>query len=163
MVLQGKYPPKPQARFDSLEQEVFLSLWRTCDRLRILEDDLFGRFDLTAQQYNVLRLLKADHPRAVQTLALARRLISRAPDITRMLDRLEQRGLIVRERPPNNRRVVRVGLTRAGLALLGAIARPLRDCHCRQLGHLPGGALKQLVVLLRAARQPHEDDGSSWR
>jgi DNA-binding MarR family transcriptional regulator len=83
-------------RFDSLEQEVFLNLWRTYDRLRALEDELFGRYDLTPQQYNVLRLLRAGHPETQPTLALADRLVSRAPDITRMLDKLEGRSLIVR-------------------------------------------------------------------
>jgi DNA-binding MarR family transcriptional regulator len=163
MVPHAKHGPKPRPRFDSLEQEAFLSLWRTYDRLRALEDRLFSLYDLTAQQYNVLRLLRADHPHAAQTLTLARRLVSRAPDITRMLDRLEQRDLIVRERPSNNRRVVRVGITRAGLALLDAIAGPLQTCHRRQLGHLPAGDLKQLIVLLRAARQPHEAEESTWR
>src|SRR5262245_7407468 len=91
-------------RFDSPEQEAFLSLWRTYDRLRALEDELFGRHDLTAQQYNALRLLQARHPEALPTLALATRLVSRAPDITRLLDRLEARGLVARERPPDNRR-----------------------------------------------------------
>src|SRR5438445_5936761 len=94
---------KPLARFDSQEQEVFLNLWRTYDRLRTLEDDLFAQFDLTPQQYNVLRLLKAEHPGSLPTLALAERLVSRAPDITRMLDKLEQHGLIVRDRPAHNR------------------------------------------------------------
>ena len=93
-------------RFDSLEQEVFLNLWRTYDRLRALEDELFGQYDLTPQQYNVLRLLRGQHPQTIPTLTLADRLVSRAPDITRMLDKLEQRGLIVRERPADNRRVV---------------------------------------------------------
>ena len=60
-------------RFDSLEQEVFLNLWRTYDRLRIQEDELFGRFELTPQQYNVLRLLRASHPETVPTLTLAER------------------------------------------------------------------------------------------
>src|SRR6476646_7234205 len=83
-----------ETRFDSPEQEAFLNLWRTYDRLRALEDELFGRFDLTPQQYNALRLLKAVYPDALPTLALAQRLVSRAPDITRMMDRLEQRGLI---------------------------------------------------------------------
>src|SRR5438309_5860979 len=87
-------------RFDSLEQEAFLSLWRTYDRLRALEDELFARFDLTPQQYNALRLLRAEHPDPVPTLALADRLVSRAPDITRLLDKLEQRGLIGRSRKP---------------------------------------------------------------
>ncbi|HVS35866.1 MAG TPA: hypothetical protein VMS17_09810, partial [Gemmataceae bacterium] len=70
-------------RFDSLEQEAYLNLWRTFDRLRILEDELFGRRDLTAQQYNALRLLRGVHPGRLPTLTLAGRLVSRAPDITR--------------------------------------------------------------------------------
>src|SRR5438105_9824223 len=91
--------PKRSPRFDSLEQEVFLNLWRTYDRLRALEDELFGRYELTPQQYNVLRLLRAQHPQTLPTLTLGERLVSRAPDITRMLDKLEQRGLIERQRP----------------------------------------------------------------
>src|SRR5260221_4298060 len=82
-------------RFDSLEQEVFLNLWRTYDRLRALEDELFSRYDLTPQQYNVLRLLKAEHPEALPTLGLANSLGSPAPDIPRMLDKLEHHGVIV--------------------------------------------------------------------
>src|SRR5215210_7291682 len=99
---------RPGRRFDTLEQEAFLGLWRTYDRLRALEDELFGRYDLTAQQYNALRLLRRDHPAPVRTLDLAARLVSRAPDITRLLDKLEQRGLVCRDRPSDNRRVVRV-------------------------------------------------------
>src|SRR5207248_11312126 len=83
-------------RFDSPQQEAFLNLWRTYDRLRMLEDELFGRHDLTAQQYNALRLLRAAHPQSVPTLALAGQLVSRAPDITRLLDRLYERSLIER-------------------------------------------------------------------
>jgi DNA-binding MarR family transcriptional regulator len=150
-------------RFDSLEQEVFLGLWRTYDRLRALEDELFGQYDLTPQQYNVLRLLRGQYPQTIPTLTLADRLVSRAPDITRMLDKLEQRGLIVRERPADNRRVVRVGITEAGLHLLAELAQPLRACHTRQLGHLAPATLKRLASLLRAARRPHEAETSSWR
>src|SRR5262245_28373911 len=105
-------------RFDSPEQEAFLNLWRTYDRLRILEDELFGRYDLTAQQYNALRLLRVAQPEGLPTLTLAGRLVSRAPDITRLLDHLQQRGLVRRERPADNRRVVRVAVTDAGLGLL---------------------------------------------
>src|SRR3954452_1030346 len=103
--------------FNSLEQEAFLSLWRTYDRLRALEEELFGRYDLTPQQYNALRLLASAHPEKMRTLDLAGRLVSRAPDITRLLDRLEQRLLIDRDRPIDNRRVVRVGITELGLGL----------------------------------------------
>src|SRR5438105_3458814 len=128
--------PATGRRFDSLEQEVFLNLWRTYDRLRALEEELFGRHGLTPQQYNALRLLRGVAPEPLPTLALAARLISRAPDITRLLDKLEQRGLVARERPADNRRVVRVGITLAGLALLKELDAPVRDCHARQLGHL---------------------------
>jgi DNA-binding MarR family transcriptional regulator len=153
----------PGRRFDSLEQEVFLNLWRTYDRLRVLEDELFARHDLTPQQYNALRLLRGDHPSPAPPLALASRLVSRAPDITRLLDKLEQRGLVVRDRPADNRRVVRVGITGAGLALLRELDGSVRACHARQLGHLPATDLKQLAALLRAARAPHEDSDSHWR
>jgi DNA-binding MarR family transcriptional regulator len=150
-------------RFDSLEQEAFLGLWRTYDRLRALEDELFGRFDLTPQQYNALRLLRGEHPEKLQTLDLAARLVSRAPDITRMLDKLEQRGLIERDRPADNRRVVRVGITPTGIALLDELHEPLRACHVRQLGHLSRKELEELIALLRAARLPHETPSSSWQ
>ena len=150
------------ARFDSLEQEVFLNVWRTYDRLRLLEEEAFARFDLTPQQYNALRLLRAEHPEALQTLSLANRLVSRAPDITRLLDKLEERGLVERERPADNRRVVRVRIAPAGLALLEEIAGPLAACHRAQLGHLSAADLKRLCALLVAARRPHEEEGGPW-
>jgi DNA-binding MarR family transcriptional regulator len=149
-------------RFDSPEQKAYLALWRTYDRLRMLEDELFAGFDLTAQQYNLLRLLRAAQ-KPVPTLALAERLVSRAPDITRMLDKLGERGLISRERPPENRRVVRIGITVRGRALLREIAEPLRACHSRQLGHMAASDLRKLTALLRTARAPHEPAVSPWR
>src|SRR5436305_9827652 len=144
-------------QFDSLEQEAFLSLWRTYDRLRALEEELFGRYDLTPQQYNAMRLLSSVHPTKLHTLDLAARLVSRAPDITRLLDKLEERGLIDRDRPAENRRVVHVGITAAGIALLRTLREPLRQCHARQLGHLSAHELRDLAALLRAVRLPHED------
>jgi DNA-binding MarR family transcriptional regulator len=159
-------PPSPEPRrprhFDCPEQEVYLELWRTYDRLRALEDELFARHDLTAQQYNALRLLRAVHPDSLPTLALAARLISRAPDITRLVDRLEARGLVCRERLAGNRRVVRVAITEAGLALLRELTRPVRECARRQLGHLSSDQQRQMIDLLRSARAPHEDPQGGW-
>lgn len=149
--------------FDSLEQEAFLGLWRTYDRLRAVEEALFARYDLTPQQYNALRLLRSAHPGKMPTLDLAARLVSRAPDITRLLDRLEERGYIERDRPADNRRMVRISITDAGVNLLDELCRPLRRCHRRQLGHLSRGQLRRLADLLRAARLPHEPEASSWR
>jgi DNA-binding MarR family transcriptional regulator len=152
-----------QRRFDSPQQEVFLCLWRTYDRLRALEDELFGRHGLTAQQYNALRILRAAHPGKVPTLSLGARLVSRAPDITRLIDKLDQLGLVERERPAKNRRVVLVGVTAAGVELLDRLADEVRDCHLRQLGHLKAAEMKSLVALLQKAREPHEADASDWK
>src|SRR5262245_52319673 len=162
MTIPQTRPARPGRRFDSLEQEVFLNLWRTYDRLRLLEDELFGRHDLTPQQYNALRLLEARHPETLPTLALAARLVSRAPDITRLLGKLEERGLVARERLPGNRRVVQVGITPAGLALLRELAPQVRACHQRQLGHLNRADLQALTELLREARRPHEPPDGPW-
>lgn len=150
-------------RFDSLQQQAFLNLWRTYDRLRVFEEELFERFDLTPQQYNVLRLLRAEHPQPLPTLLLGARLVSRAPDITRILDKLEGRELIARERPADNRRLVLVRITPAGLALLKKLDGPVRECHDRQLGHLAAGDLERLVALLERARAPHEPEDGSWK
>jgi DNA-binding MarR family transcriptional regulator len=154
---------KPAKRFDSPQQEVFLNLWRTYDRLRALEDELFSNRGLTPQQYNALRLLRAAYPGKVPTLSLGSKLISRAPDITRLLDRLNERGLIDRERPAGNRRVVMIGITPAGIALLDELAPAVRACHASQLGHLDIEQMTRLVDLLRLARDPHEPAGSEWR
>ena len=163
MLLQERAPVKRQSRFDSPLQEAYLHLWRTYDRLKQLEDELFGRFELTAQQYNTLRVLQAAHPERLPTLAVAGKLISRAPDITRLLDRLEDRGLVDRERVPEDRRSVRIGITPAGQALLDELDEAVRDCHERQLGHLSPEELQTLNDLLRRARAPHETPDSPWR
>ncbi|MGD9723210.1 MAG: MarR family winged helix-turn-helix transcriptional regulator [Pirellulales bacterium] len=155
--------PAGRARhFDSLEQEAFLNLWRTYDRLHLREEELFDHYDLTPQQYNALRLLRGEESGKLPTLALAARLVSRAPDITRLLDKLEERGLIERERPPDNRRVVLIGLTAAGRSLLAELDQRVRECHVRQLGHLSESQLRELIKLLEDARRVHEDRGSHW-
>lgn len=152
-----------QRRFDSLEQEAYLNLWRTYDRLRAAEDELFAQYNLTAQQYNALRLLRGEHPQALPTLTLGARLVSRAPDITRLLDKLAQLGLIVRERPAANRRTVLVRITAQGLDLLRKLDKPVRDCHFRQLGHMTEEGLRSLIAMLQQARLPHEQTEGFWK
>jgi DNA-binding MarR family transcriptional regulator len=149
---QTDRPPK----FDSLQQQAFLELWKTYDCLKAEEELVFGEFEISSQQYNALRLLKAVAPGALAVSALGQRMITRAPDMTRMLDRLEQRELISRVRRDDNRRVVEVTITEAGKALVQQIAKPIRACHQRQLGHIPAEQLTQLIELLQAARKPHE-------
>lgn len=154
--------PAKSPRFDSLEQEAFLNLWRTYDRLRALEESLFSQHDLSAQQYNTLRLLRGVHPQSMPTLALGAKLISRAPDMTRLLDKLESRQLVRRERRSENRRVVEVAITPEGLQLLKQLDAPVQACAKQQLGHLDAASLQALTDLLHRARTPHEDAESIW-
>ncbi len=155
-------PSTRKPRFDSPEQEAFLNLWRTYDCLKALEDELFSKFQLSAQQYNALRLLRSVYPDSMQTLALGKLLISRSPDTTRMLDRLEQRELIVRERRNENRRVVEIAIAKQGLALLDEMATEVQAMHKRQLGHLNLAEQQELTALLKRIREPHEDASCDW-
>jgi MarR family transcriptional regulator, organic hydroperoxide resistance regulator len=149
-------------KFDSLEQEAYLQLWRTYDRLKAIEDRAFERYDLSAQQYNALRVLRSVRPGTMPTSAVGAKLVSRAPDMTRLLDKLEERGLVRRERRAENRRVVEVGITPQGVELLDRLAAEVRRCHEAQLGHLKDSALRSLIAVLKEARGPHEDADSVW-
>jgi DNA-binding MarR family transcriptional regulator len=163
MNILDRMATSPKTRhFDSLQQEAFLNLWRTYDRLRAAEDALFNSYDLTPQQYNALRLLRGEHPGTLPTLTLAARLVSHAPDVTRLVDKLVARGLANRERPEHNRRIVLVGISEEGIRLLKDLDRPVRECHLKQLGHLAGNDLQHLIKLLRAARAPHETAEGPW-
>ncbi len=162
MAASSTPPTSRKPRFDSPEQETFLNLWRTYDCLKALEEELFGTFQLSAQQYNALRLLRSVYPSSMQTLALGKRLISRSPDTTRMLDRLEQRHLIVRERRSENRRVVEIAITKQGLDLLDEMMRDVQAMHKRQLGHLNRTEQRNLIALLKRIREPHEDASCDW-
>ena len=153
---------KRTGRFDSAEQEAFLNLWRTYDCLKGLEEAVFGEYQLSGQQYNALRLLRAVFPGSMPTLALGRRLISRSPDTTRMLDRLEDRHLVIRVRRSENRRVVETAITEAGIRLLDEMGDRVVQMHRAQLGHLSPEDLVQLVDLLKRIRQPHEAADGHW-
>lgn len=155
--------PRPHVRhYDSLEQEAYLNLWRTYDRLKAIEEELFETYELSAQQYNALRLLRAAEPTGMTVQGIGSRLISRAPDMTRMLDRLEQRGWIARTRRADNRRVVDVHITETGIKLLDELSEPILRVHQRQFGHLSADKLQNLVTLLAEARRPLEDSEGSW-
>jgi len=149
--------------FDSLEQEAYLQLWRTYDRLREIDENVFAGHGISAQQYNALRVLRSVHPAGLATAALGGRLVSRAPDMTRLLDKLEEQGLVRRRRRADNRRVVEAWITPAGAALVRRLAAAVRQCGREQLGHLDAASLRQLVGLLERARRPHEGDGeAAW-
>ena len=88
-------------------------------------ETVFAPFDITGQQYNVLRILRGAEPEGLPTLTIAERMIERAPGITRMIDRLEAKELVWRENCPNDRRRVYCGITEKGLNLLELLDAPV--------------------------------------
>lgn len=148
--------------FDSLTQEAYLNLWRTYDQLKSIEDAMFEEFGISAQQYNTLRLLQSVYPATMPTLDLRSRLVSRAPDMTRLLDKLQERGLVDRDRRAENRRVIDVRISEAGIELLALLAGRVIACHQTQLGHLSEEQLGELIKLLQFCRKPHEDKETRW-
>jgi DNA-binding MarR family transcriptional regulator len=109
---------------------------------------IFKAHGLSAPQYNVLRILRGSAGTDLSCQEVGRRMVARVPDVTRLLDRLEQRGLIARRRSDVDRRVVRTRITPAGLELLGAIDGPLRARIRRDFAGLDDDALGRLEVLL---------------
>ncbi len=107
--------------------------------------------DLSPAQYNVLRILRGA-PDGLPCGEIAQRMITRDPDITRLLDRIEKRGLISRCRETKDRRMVLTRVSPEGLTLLARLDEPVREMHRRQLGHLGRERLRTLIELLQAAR-----------
>ena len=107
--------------------------------------------ELSATQYNVLRILRGA-PDGLPCGEIASRMITRDPDVTRLLDRLEKRGLIVRWRETKDRRMVMARIKPEGLKLLARLDEPIVQTHRKQLGHLGRERLRELTELLGLAR-----------
>jgi DNA-binding MarR family transcriptional regulator len=133
------------------EEMAFLELVRTTDLLSRGLTQLLKSEDLSSNQYNVLRILRGA-PDGLPCGEIGNRMITRDPDITRLLDRLEKRSLIARCRETKDRRMVMARITPEGLKLLTRIDEPVRETHRRQLGHLGRERLRTLTDLLQAAR-----------
>jgi DNA-binding MarR family transcriptional regulator len=133
------------------EEAVFLELLRTTDTLTRRLITVLKGDDLSSNQYNVLRILRGS-PEGLPCGEIASRMITRDPDITRLLDRLEKRNLISRCRETKDRRMVMARITPDGLKLLGRLDEPIEEAHRKQLGHLGRERLRALTELLLAAR-----------
>ena len=133
------------------EEAAFLDLLRTTDMLSRELGKVLKAEDLSATQYNVLRILRGASE-GLPCGEIARRMITRDPDITRLLDRLEKRGLISRSREVRDRRTVITTITAEGLKLLAHLDEPVREAHRNLLGHLGRERLQVLTELLRDAR-----------
>jgi DNA-binding MarR family transcriptional regulator len=134
-----------------LEEVAFLELCRTTDMLSRRLTVLLKSEDLSATQYNVLRILRGA-PDGLPCGEIGNRMITRDPDITRLLDRLEKRELISRCRESKDRRMVMARITPEGLGLLSRMDDPVREMHRSQLGHLGRERLRTLTELLQTAR-----------
>jgi len=134
------------------EEVTFLELCRTADILSRGASEVLKAEELSPNQYNVLRILRGA-PEGLPCGEIGSRMITRDPDITRLLDRLEKRGLIVRSREDRDRRRVMARIERAGLHLLARLDEPVREAHRRQLGHLGRERLRNLNELLEIARE----------
>jgi len=135
----------------SLEETVFLDLLRTSDILSRRVAYVLKNADLSSNQYNVLRILRGA-PEGLPCGEIGSRMITRDPDITRLLDRLEKRGLISRCRETKDRRMVLTRISPEGLKLLAQLDEPVQQAHREQLGHLGRERLRALAELLRDSR-----------
>jgi DNA-binding MarR family transcriptional regulator len=149
--------------FENIQQEVTLNVMRTADHFSRNFEVLLKPYNLSSPQYNVLRILRgvsaSDALRGVQPdmkgipcKCISEKMITRDPDITRLLDRLEARALITRQRDGKDRRVVITNITEEGLRILAELDRPVLDFHLQQLAHMPEEKLVQLVELLEMVR-----------
>jgi DNA-binding MarR family transcriptional regulator len=150
--MTGKTHSENKRRRAACPEEVaYLDLLRTCDLLSRRPAQVLKQEDLSSTQYNVLRILRGA-PDGLPCGEIAARMITRDPDITRLLDRLEKRSLIARSRENKDRRMVMARITSEGLKLLARLDEPVEDTHRRQLGHLRGERLQALAELLSAVR-----------
>ena len=139
--------------FSTLEEEALVSLQRTADQLHWRMSEMLKEHGVSPTQYNALRILRGAKDEGRACSEIAERMINRDPDITRLVDRLERRGLVARSREDRDRRVITTRITPAGLKLLDSLDRPIEDFNRRLLGPLGEQRLRTLIQLLDAARE----------
>ena len=138
--------------FQSPAHKAAVSLLRTSNLLVRHYTAVVGRRDITLQQYNVLRILRGASPTGLPTLDIGDRMVEQTPGITRLLDRLEKKQLVLRERSSTDRRQVMVRITSAGLELLAQLDAPVNDADLTGMATLDGARLSQLQELLDQIR-----------
>lgn len=138
--------------FSSLPVEVFLNLIRTAEQLRARESDLLKEHGLSAPQYNVLRILRGAGPDGHPCQEIGARMLTRVPDVTRLTDRLVERGLVERTRSDEDRRVVHVRVLKAGLDLLHELDGPIDRLPVDLFAGFSAKQLRTLNELLVKAR-----------
>lgn len=142
---------KKKNDFNCPEEELFLNILRTGDRLQIRFERLFREFGLTPSQYNILRILRGEGE-PMPILEIASRVIAAVPGITGLIDRLEKVGFVERRRCLEDRRVVYVAITAKGIDTLGRLDEPVVSLHRELLGHLTRDEKKTATRLLEKCR-----------
>lgn len=143
---------KQAKQFDSLETEAVLSIARTAALLEHGLAQVLKPHELTPTQYNALRILRGAGDAGLCRNEIGARLVTPVPDVTRLLDRLEDAGLITRSRGASDRRYVTTQITRKGLELVATLDEPLAALNRSRLGHLGTRTLRALVDALAQAR-----------
>ena len=145
---------KQNVPFRTRRLELFVGLLLTAEALRWPFQDLLADHDqLTLQQYNVLRILRGAGADGLPTLEIGERMIERTPGVTRLIDRLEQKGLVARERAAQDRRQVLCRITDAGIKLLARLDRPIDALESEVLGVLGDREVTELLTLLDKLRR----------
>jgi len=144
--------------FNNLEDEAAVALQRTADRLQWRLSEMLKTFGLSPTQYNALRILRGAGDQGRSCSEIAERMINHDPDITRLVDRLERRGLVARSREGRDRRVITTRITPAGLDLLATLDGPLEQFGKKLLGPLGEQRLRTLLQILQAIREHTEAD-----
>jgi DNA-binding MarR family transcriptional regulator len=139
--------------FTSLEQEAFLSVRRTEAALREHLDQVLKPHGISVTQYNVLRILRGAGRGGLCRNEIRDRLVDRMPDVTRLLDRMEDTGWITRTRSTEDRRQVSTELTKSGRDLVDSLDGPVAAEHERRLAHMTKTQLRTLIELLSVVRQ----------
>jgi DNA-binding MarR family transcriptional regulator len=134
------------------EEAVYLSLLRTAEWLSRGVTETLSRADLTPTQYNALRILRGAGQEGVSCSEVSERMVTKDSDITRLLDRLEARGLVSREREAKDRRRIVTRITNEGLHVLAELDAPIAEAHRSRLSHLGEKQLASLGKLLEAVR-----------
>jgi DNA-binding MarR family transcriptional regulator len=147
-----------QATALPVEDRTFIALLKAADALTQEAEQVLKGKGLTGAQYNVLRILRGAEPGGLACSTIGERMISHDPDITRLLDRMEKRSLITRQRQSVDRRVVKTRITRSGLEILKRLERPIRDLHRHQFQHMATARLRTLAELLGEIVQRHGED-----
>lgn len=143
---------KQSRPFSSLQEEVVLAMHRTADQLAVPMTEVLRQENLSLSQYNVLRILRGAGEEGLPCGEISERMIRRDPDLTRLLDRLETRGLVSRSRNTRDRRVVTATITHEGRTLLDQLDKTVDETVRKTLAHMSSERLNTLLELLEEAR-----------